>query len=107
MDREHEEQLGLAMLRHADAFGAFLREPDTLTRMAALNDHALPPVAEVGRFLAGLGPDARPSDSARRLTGRLVRARMAMRGVVLVHSGRVPPTNHFATGSLYAPLHDA
>jgi hypothetical protein len=92
------------MPRHGGEVLTFLEAPETLTRMMALNEHGIPPVAEVGRFLASLGPDARPSDSAKRLIGRLVRARMGSRGQVPVRSARVPPTNYFATGALYSSL---
>lgn len=86
---------------HADALIAFLLKADTATRMVALNDHRIPPVAEVGRYLATLG--ARPADSAKTTMGKLVKEVMSKHGYVPVRPARVPPPSYFATGSIYAP----
>lgn len=95
------ERLQREFPSYADAVIAFLLKADTATRMMALNDHRIPPVAEVGRHLANLG--ARPSDSAKTTMGKLVKEIMSRHGYVPVRPARVPPPSYFATGSIYAP----
>jgi hypothetical protein len=86
---------------HADAIVAFLEDADTAKRMATLNDHNVPPLAEVSRCLATLA--ARPTDTAKRTMGRLVKRVMERGGYVPIRSARVPPPSFFATGALYGP----
>lgn len=83
----------------------FIFSGETLTRMRALSDHGIPPVAEVGHFLAEGGHSGRLSDFAKTLIGKLVRDAIFERfALVPGRKARVPPPNIFSSGALYIPL---
>jgi hypothetical protein len=83
----------------------FIHMEETLIRMHALSDHGIPPVAEVGRFLAEGEHSGRLSDFAKALIGKLVRDAIFERfALVPGRKARVPPPNIFSSGALYVLL---